>query len=153
MTLTATAAKAASVSIYYKVGMAPGASGVAITLPVGPELSLPIDATTGVTKSSLFSWSPVPNSVHALVFQPPLGKPRYIVLTTAAADSIPDLSTAGLGLPAGTNYSWSVFSFGPFASVDAAAGASGFLVGVVGSMPTSDAFTGRSGSRGFTTAP
>ena len=152
MYLTAIATKAPNVSYAFKVGLAPGASGVAVTLPPSPELSLPIDATTGVTNHSLFSWTSVPNSVHLLVLNPGGGSPRYIVLTTAAADSIPNMSTAGLGLPTSVSYSWQVYAFGPFANADAAAGPAGFLGGYVG-VAASDAFTSWSGMRTFTTAP
>jgi len=152
MFLSASASKPSGQSSAFRVGLSPSATGVALSVPAAPELSLPIDATTGVTKSSLFSWTPVTGGIQVVIFQAGAGKPRYLVLTAAAADSIPDLTAAGLGLPAATAYTWSVYSFGPFASADAAAGASGFLGALVG-LFTSDGYTGRSSIRSFTTAP
>ena len=150
--IAGSATKSGNSSSAHKVGLSASATGVALSVPAAPELSLPIDATTGVTKSSQFSWSPVPNAVHLLVFQGAAGLPRYLVLTTAASDSIPDMTTAGLGLPASTNYQWSVLALGPFSNLDAAAASSGFLSGVT--MPVAaDGFFGRSVTRTFTTAP
>lgn len=152
MYLTAVSTKSTGTSVAFKLGLAPNATGVALSVPAAPELSLPVNATTGVTKSNLFSWTPVPNAVHLVLFNGPGGQPSYLVLTAAAADSIPDMSAAGLGLPASTSYTWYVYSFGPLGSTDAAAGSSGFLGALVG-LPLGDGFYGFSANRTFTTAP
>ncbi len=152
MILRAIASKPTGLASAYKVGLSPSAAGVTLDVPAAPELSLPIDGTTGVTNSNMFSWTPVANAVHLVLFEGPAGQPDYFVLTAAAADSIPDLATAGLPLPANKSYTWSVYAFGPFSSVDAAATSAGFVAGYLG-RPTADGFHGLSHDRNFTTAP
>jgi hypothetical protein len=135
-----------------KAGLDPNASGVSISMPAAPELSLPINGTTGVTKSTLFSWTPFTGGVHMLWVTGPAGKPRYYIITAAVGDSIPDLASAGLGLPLSTNYSWEVYGFAPYASTDGATGPNGFLGGLTAPSAT-DVSIGLSISRTFTTAP
>jgi hypothetical protein len=136
----------------FKAGIDPNASGVSVSIPAAPELSLPINGTTGVTKSTLFSWTPFTGGVHLLWVRGPAGQPAYFVLTSAVGDSIPNLASIGLGLPASTTYSWWVYGFAPYASTDAAAGPNGFLSGLNTASP-SDGSIGLSISRTFTTAP
>jgi len=151
--LQASAQKAAiSTVLGFKPGLAANASGVSLTLPAGPELSLPVNAATGVTTSTNFTWTPFSGGVHLVLILGPAGQPKYYILTTGSNATIPDLTSLGLGLPTATNYSWAVYGFAPFASIDAAAGANGFLGGLTGSI-TGDTFVGVSGAFTFTTAP
>ena len=151
--LLAAATKSGSGSAFaFKTNLAPNASGVSVSVPQAPELSLPVDAATGVRTSTPFSWTPFTGGVHLLLINGPAGQPRYMVLTAAVGDSIPNLASAGLGLPSATTYSWAVYGFAPFASVDAAAGTTGF-VGALTNTATTDGSYGVSVSRGFTTAP
>lgn len=151
--LQATAQKAAvSTVLGFKPGLAANAGGVSLTLPAGPELSLPVNAATGVNTSTNFTWTPFSGGVHLVIMQA-AGKPTYLILTTGTNATIPDLTSLGLGLPTATNYSWQVFGFAPFANTDAAAGASGFLSGLGAGPITGDTFVGVSGAFTFTTAP
>jgi hypothetical protein len=139
-------------TVVWKANVAGNATGVTVTVPGAPELSLPINAATNVTTSTPFSWTQYTGGVHLLIYNGGASKPSYYVVTSAASDSIPNLSSAGLGLPASSAYSWNVYGFGPFADVDAAAGADGFL-GVITGAVGSDASYGLAASRSFTTAP
>ena len=147
------AVKAASAQVVTSKGnVAANATGVAITAPTGPELSLPINAATGITTGTLFSWTPFTAGVHLLLFLGGGGKPSYYVMTASASDSIPSLGSAGLGLPVASPYNWAVYGFAPFADVDAAAGPDGFL-GVLNGVGGGDASFATSAARSFTTAP
>jgi hypothetical protein len=139
-------------TIIWKANVAGNATGVSVTVPAAPELSLPINAATNVTTSTPFSWAQYTGGVHLVIFSGGGSKPSYYILTSATSDSIPNLSAAGLGLPASSAYSWNVYGFGPYADVDAAAGADGFL-GVLSGAVGSDASYGVSATRSFTTAP
>jgi hypothetical protein len=75
-------------------------------------------------------------------------------MTMAASDSLPNLTSAGLPIPASTGYQWSVVAFGPFASMDAATGSSGFIpAGYVTGLVQGSGNLGSSVARTFTTAP
>jgi hypothetical protein len=117
-----------------------------LTLPDPSTLSLPVNAATGVTTTTPFSWTPLTSSIYAVLINGPANQPDYLVITGSNSCTIPDLTTLGLGLPQGIAYSWSVLTFGPFANIDAAAGTSGFV-------PKGDATETISAQRTFTTAP
>lgn len=151
--LAATATKAgAGTAFAFKPNLAPNASAITVNVPQAPELSLPVDAATGVKTSTPFSWTPFAGGVHMLYINGPAGQPDYLILTTATGDSIPNLASAGLGLPAATGYTWQVYGFAPFASVDAAAGTTGFVGGITGAA-TADGSYAITVARTFTTAP
>ncbi len=135
-----------ALSIVTKTGLAPGTSGIALTIPTPPALSLPVEAATGVGITTPFSWSPVASTIYLLLVSGPANQPDYVVVTGSPTATIPDLNTLGLGLPAGLAYTWTVYAFGPFANIDAAAGPTGFI-------PQGDAASASSSSRTFTTAP
>jgi hypothetical protein len=148
--VAASKASTGNVSVW-KGSVAGNATGVAITIQGCPELSLPINAATNVGTSTPFSWTQFTGGVHLLIYTA-VGKPSYYIVTTATSDSIPNLSAAGLGLPASTAYQWAVYGFGPFADVDAATGAEGFL-GVLAGAVSGDASFAVTSPRSFTTAP
>jgi hypothetical protein len=140
-------------TVYYKNGVATGATGVAVSIPAAPDLSLPVDAATGVDTTVTFSWTPMAGAVHLLIFSS-AGNPGYLIITGGTSASIPNLKGLGLGLPSAQSYSWQVYGIGPFASADAAAGAAGFLGALSNpTMLTTDGFYGISTGRHFTSAP
>ncbi|HTY60201.1 MAG TPA: carboxypeptidase regulatory-like domain-containing protein, partial [Bacteroidota bacterium] len=140
-------------TVYFKNGLSPGATGVAITIPAAPDESLPVDNATGVDTTVTFSWTPMTGAIHLLVFSSS-GNPQYIVLTSGTSATIPNLKALGLGLPSAQTYTWAVYGFGPFTSADDAAGAAGFLSILTNpTVLTGDAFYGISASRHFTSAP
>ena len=141
-------------AVTWKNGLAIGATGVSVNIVTPPELSLPVNAATAVDTTVTFSWTAMTGGVHLVIFQGGGSSPRYYVLTAATSATIPNMKPFGLGLPAVTVYTWAVDGFGPFGSVDAAAGPAGFITGL--SIPlaaSGDAFVGISASRTFTTAP
>ena len=152
--LSVTATKSGAETIYFKNGIATGATGVAITMPAAPELSLPVSAATAVDTTVTFSWAAMTGGVHLVQFTGGAGNPTYLVLTSGTSATIPNLKGLGLGLPSSAAYQWSVIGVGPFGSADDAAGATGFL-GVLTNQAllTTDAFIGISSARTFTTAP
>jgi hypothetical protein len=147
------AAKAGTEAFYFKTGIATGSTGVPIAMVAAPELSLPVNASTGVDTTITFSWTAMTGGIHLIAFNGG-ANPTYYVVTSGTSATIPNLKGAGLGLPPGAAYQWSVDAFGPFASTDAAAGSSGFLGALTNqALLTSDVFLGISTSRSFTTAP
>jgi len=154
MSLVAAIAGATGSSVEsFLSGLAVNQTGITMTIPAAPELSLPVASATNITTSTPFSWTQFAGGVHILEFNPAVtGQPSYLVLTSATSDSIPNLTSAGLTLPSSATYKWSVIGVAPFASVDAAAGTGG----VLGFITNTSAFTGsfgNSATRSFTTAP
>ena len=140
-------------TIYYKNGISTGATGVAVTIPAAPDVSLPVDNATGVDTTVTFSWTPMAGAIHLIVFQS-TGNPSYVILTSGTSATIPNLKGLGLGLPSAQVYSWQVIGIGPFTTSDAAANAAGFLSALDNpTVLTSDGFYGVSAQRHFTSAP
>lgn len=138
---------------YFKNGMGTGATGVAVTIPAAPDLSLPIDNATGVDTTVTFSWTAMAGAIHLLILTSS-GNPQYVILTSGTSATIPNLKGLGLGLPSSQLYSWTVYGFGSFGSADDAAGAAGFLGALVSPTAlTTDGFYGISAMRHFTSAP
>ena len=146
---------AGGTAILWKNGLATAATGVSIAVPAPPELSLPVDAATGIDTSVTFSWTQMTGAVHLIIFTASGTGPAYYVLTSGTSATIPNLKPFGLGLPTAAAYKWQVYGFGPFASVDAAAGSTSFLSALLGPPASSagDAIVGVSTQRTITTAP
>ena len=139
-------------STVWTVGLAPDASGVNVTIPAAPALSLPVDAATNVDTITAFSWTAFAQGVHLVFFDGPAGEPDYYVLSQSTSSTIPNLNAIGLGLPSSTAYQWSVLGVGPFASVDESAGPGGFYPTQT-ENPARDGSLAASTSRSFTTKP
>lgn len=128
-----------------KTGIAPGTTGITLTIPDPTALSLPVDAATGVTTTTPFSWTPVSSAIYVLALLGP-GGTYYLVISGGNSGTIPDLTALGLGLPKSASFSWQVQSHGPFSNIDAAAGATGYI-------SQGDVIHTVSSIRSFTTAP
>jgi len=139
-------------STIWRVGLAPDASGVNVTIPAAPSLSLPVNAATNVDTLTVFSWTAFAQGVHLAFFDGPAGEPDYYVLTQSASSTIPNLNAIGLGLPSSTAYQWSVSGIAPLVSVDEAAGPGGFYP-IQTENPSRDGSLAVSTSRSFTTKP
>jgi hypothetical protein len=124
-----------------------GTTGIAVAVPAAPQHSLPVNAATGVTITTPFSWTPVPGGVYIIRYDGPAGEPDLYVVTATPSATIPDLSAQGLGLGASKTYSWSVYSFGPFADINASAGGDGLMA------VTNEGWRSISLTRTFVTAP
>ena len=141
-------------TVAYKSGVSPSAANAALSIPTAPELSLPVDNATGVRTGAAFSWNAFPGGMHVLYFNGPAGQPEIYVMTMAANDSLPNLTSAGMPVPASTNYSWHVLGVAPFASMDAATASTGFLpIGIFSGVVEGTGSLGNSATRTFTTAP
>lgn len=152
--LLASANKGPALSVAYASSLAPNSSSASLVVPAAPELSLPVNAAPSVKAGTQFSWNAFPGGMHVLSFDGPAGQPDYYIMTMAASDSLPSLTSAGLPLPASAAYNWSVIGFAPFASMDVALSPGGFVP--AGFLSTLVAGTGSyalSDSRSFTTAP
>jgi hypothetical protein len=140
-------------AITWRNGLAIGATGVSVSIVTPPELSLPVNAATGVDTTVTFTWTAMTGGVHLVLFTAAGSNPAYYVVTTGTSATIPNMKPFGLGLPGTTAYQWQVYGFGPFSSVDAAAVSAGFITGISPPLASGDAFVGISASRTFTTAP
>ncbi len=117
-----------------------------MSAPAAPVLQLPPQAATGIDTAVNFSWTPFPGGVHMLDVVPQAGAgsaPEYRIVGAATTAKIPDLSSVGLGLPGATQYSWFLLGFGPFGSIDEAAGPKGLEAPDIVAQSSSRAFTTR----------
>jgi hypothetical protein len=156
MTITSTANNPAVGTAYAnKTGLAPNATNVSLSVPEASPLSLPINAATGISTTTVFNWTAFSGGVHIVFFNGPTQD--YYVVTQANSTTIPDFSAEGLGLPAAANFSWQVVGMAPFATVDAATGPTGPLTDLIKSIfniaPESDGSYMVSLTRTFTTTP
>jgi hypothetical protein len=109
----------------YRRGLTTSASDVAINLQEPPVLANPVANATGIDHNTEFRWSPFGNSVQGLIVWSTAGNPGYAIVTMKDRAKIPDLSTwgiDGMGLPPTTLYGWRVWAYGPWSSIDEAAG-------------------------------
>jgi hypothetical protein len=130
----ASAASGASLfSMACAVDLAPSATPT-VTLAIPSEPLVTSSPNTGVTTTSRFTWtSPVTGVYSAEFSSDAAGAPTFVVVTTATAASIPDLSALGIALPAQTAYSFTVnqSSWSGFVGIDDAVKPAGFRT-----MPT-----------------
>jgi hypothetical protein len=132
-----------------KVGLGATESGLSLTIPAPPTLSLPVDSATGVTLSTPFTWTNY-TGVYLVFFTPSTGTdPTYYVFTASQTATIPDLTAQGLPLPATAGYSWQMYAIGPNTSVDNATSPGGLLQFIV----LTDGYYAISQQRSFTTGP
>ncbi len=124
------------------------ATGVAITVPAPPSLSLPSDTGTGITVTTPFSWTAYPG-IFLLLISPTGTGPEFIVITSETTATIPDLSTAGIPLPTSAGYRWLVIGVGPGTTVDTAA----VPLGLLELLDLSDGYFSETADRTFTTGP
>jgi hypothetical protein len=130
-----------------KTGLTANASGVALSSPPVPTLTVPVDEATGVNVTTPFAWTAYAGGVHSLFAHPRIG-PSFLIFTAATMATIPDLASLGLSLPASTEYAWQVTGLAPVGSVDALAGPGG-----VAQVLAGDSTQGLSVTRTFTTPP
>lgn len=152
LTLYAGARKGGAGSTVYRRGLPATASGLALSIPAGPEQNLPADGATGVGTTTQFSWSAFAGGVHAAEFySDAANKPTYIIYTAGTSTTIPDLSAVGLGLPPATPYKWSVLALAPISNIDQIAVDAGFW-GLYRTLPGDSSFVA-SAERVFNTSP
>jgi hypothetical protein len=135
-------------TILKKTGLAANATGLSLSIPAPPLLSLPVDAATGVTLTTPFSWTGF-TGVYLVFFRPSTTAPLFYVFTASSTVTIPDLTSAGLPLPPSTSYDWRVIGLGPTTSVDSMAVGGG----LIGLLEFSDGYYSQTVQRAFTTGP
>ena len=115
---TLAADPASRTSFFFKHGI----SGHYATLPmaVAALLMFPADGATAVDGATSFGWVQGGGTgVNLFEARPDNSSdPTYIVFTTGADATIPDLAGAGMALPPNAGYTWLVVRVFPVASVD-----------------------------------
>jgi hypothetical protein len=164
-------------SITYRTGLNARSTGVNIPVLPAPSLTEPADAEEIANADTKFTWTGFEGGVHLVGFVPVVNAdssaPAFYALTKASSLKLSEIIPEGLSLPFGTKYQWRVYGFGPYASIDKAAGGD-FLLGSapfvarvspvavksaglkrmqLGENPSSDAQIGSSTVRTFTTRP
>lgn len=105
--------------LYAKAALEKAASPFDISVPVAVMLIDPSDQATGVTMDTPFRWIGANHSLYVLLVST---INRFIqVITTEMSLRLSDLGQLGITLSAGTLYSWRVYAYGPFSSIDEAA--------------------------------
>ncbi len=95
-----------------------GNATVDITMPAAAEVATPANMASGITTNTTFTWT-APESVISVLSISGTGA-SYRIYTMSEQATIPAIPE--LDLPAGTQFNWAVFGFGPASgSNDAAA--------------------------------
>lgn len=116
------------IAIAHKDGLAGGQSGVSLTIPAGQSLSTPIDSATGVNASTTFRWSGSAGVSTFTIYIDPFNTSNSMhVVTTAKTASLPAFTDASYTVPAATSCEWFVETHGTYATVDDAAGPTGYI--------------------------
>src|SRR5207244_1595007 len=110
-------------SLTWRHGLPVPPTNITVDPPTPTEHILPVNGATGVGYQTVFQVTPTPgNRVFIATFSPQAGSgPTIRLHTTASSSSIPNLSSYGIAIPPGADYTWKVEAQGPLASVDEAA--------------------------------
>lgn len=90
---------------------------VNFAMPAAAVLNLPVDAATGVTTATHFTWTSAPSTINEVNIT--TSTAAYKIFTTASDVTIPTVPE--LAMPANQPFSWRVVAYGPNASMDEAA--------------------------------
>jgi hypothetical protein len=119
-------------SITYRTGLNARSSGVNIPVLPAPSLTEPADAEEIANADTTFTWLGFEGGVHLVGFVPVVeagsSAPAFYALTKASSVKLSEIIPEGFSLPVGTKYQWRVYGFGPYPSIDKAAGGD-FLLG------------------------
>lgn len=131
------------------------ATDVTFALPAPSVQTAPVNAATGVTATTPFTWSAAPNTVYQLdvvtTATTGSGKAFYILLTASPTATIP--AVPELTLPPNQSFVWNVSGFGPNTSADDAASATGLEFVTPAEFDSNRHWLTTSTERTFTTAP
>lgn len=146
-------------SVQWRTGVTQGAS-LEFEPPTPPFLTSPADGATGIGQSTVFTVGNTAGGVLTYQFLPSVAGPSFAITTTETSVAIPDLSAAGLPLPAASDYYWSVYSSPETLDMSAAVTGLGYLGAYVetayalsygGPAPSADGILAASATRNFTT--
>lgn len=105
-------------------GIAPGSTGITLTLPGPARLLSPEDGAT-VGAGTELGWAPPDHAVHLISMSAGPGEPLVYVVTGKATTRLPEL-------PSGSTYQWFVAALGPYDGIDAFAGGGATLFPALG---------------------
>lgn len=131
------------------------ATDITFALPAPSTQMAPLDAAVGVTATTPFTWSPAQSTVYEVVFEhtPAMGagKASYHLYTTSSTATLPVVPE--LALPSNQSFFWTVNGYGPNASIDDAASATGLESASFVDFAGARHWATSSTLRTFTTAP
>jgi hypothetical protein len=113
-------------AVAYREGVAPGQDNVDLEIPVPATLGTPAANATNVDATTMFSWSG-PDQVYMFAAKRVNFAETYYVITAHKQATLPLAHVSVPGYVANTAYTWSVRTHRPFATVDDATGAEGYL--------------------------
>jgi hypothetical protein len=123
--------------------------------PPPSEPVAPLNAATGVTAATAFSWSAVPDTIYEVAFVTTTttgsGKAFYALFTTATTATIPVVPE--LALPLNQSFAWRVSGFGPNASADDGVSATNVQFVTPDELDCDPHWLTSGTQRAFTTAP
>jgi hypothetical protein len=151
-------------SLVHLDGLTPGQTGLQITLPAAVSPVSPPNGTKNVAANAMFQWSASPHVALLYVYcSDPAGggTTRFFVVTEDFKAQLPVLGGAsGIPLPKMRQCDWSIELHGAYATVDQAAGPTGFLDpfgsyydGRLWGLKSSNGSFSTSSSYSITTAP
>jgi hypothetical protein len=119
-------------SVAHLDGLTPGQAGVQIDVPAPVMQVAPAAGASNVAATSMFQWTASPHVARMNVYcKGPLNSDGYTTFNVVTEDfktQLPALGGAsGIAWPKGKTCSWAVEIHGSFATVDAAAGPTGYL--------------------------
>jgi hypothetical protein len=111
-------------SFFLRAGISGNSANVSVPLEAAGQLASPVDGATAVDATTPFTWTQGGGSgVNVLWVAPDVSSnPTFLVFTTGAEAKLPDLTEAGMSLPAAAGYRWVIARQLPVSSVDDAAG-------------------------------
>lgn len=120
--LTASALNGNYITVFNKKGITAGSSGISINLIESPKLNLPANNGIGIDTTTQFLWSNSGTSGINIISFTPSNGPTFFILCADNSCNIPNLAPQGMGLPSNAMYSWNVYKYFPFSSINDAAG-------------------------------
>jgi hypothetical protein len=97
-----------------RIGLAPDATDVDLTLPAAPLLLEPEDLPSLVAPGTTFSWSERPGSIHVLTLRPFVAESWSLTaITSRATVALPDPAVVGVPFPRQMTMTWRAGSVSP----------------------------------------
>lgn len=131
------------------------ATDITFALPSPASLTTPLDQAVGTTAMTPFTWTAAQNTVYEVIFATTTtqgsAKARYQLYTTSNNVKLPVVPE--LALPSNQSFTWSVNGYGPNASINDAASATGLQFVSTAAFDGATHWTTNSTGRAFTTAP
>jgi hypothetical protein len=115
-------------TMYSKIGITGGSSGITVNLASAPQLNIPANNGSGIDTTTQFLWTMGSGGGICLLLISPtfINGPTYYIFTASSSSSIPNLAPQGLGLPSNVSYTWQVSQVFPVSSINDAASSTFF---------------------------